>query len=377
MTILAPGLHAVIAFVPDEDGDDEDRMVYPSNFADMENRSAAPVYAETLPAGAILIETDADYTGHSVDTPFGPLTASELYAVLPVDSAETNFLPNIQDAYNWIVLDIAVPTRVVADGTTITVGDVTFDVEDTESIDDCPGFRPACPVHTLDDVGFSIVDDDFTEVASLTASDPEYGALTFVFGAPRLDYDLQHVAIDDAQRASLKAMDTPVARALIQAWEARANPPHMCLKLRKGHTAVTARQGSLTDRRQSAPHYQDTCRMTDLLPLVAFTFNPYASRRKIEYNDDGTATLRATTRTGTGQDMPGPITVPEHMVEPVRECMWSCGEAVDGKAELIEGRLVMKLISHSALWTDMKGNWFDYETLEPVDKYGDPLRKAA
>jgi hypothetical protein len=238
MTILAPGLHALLALSPDEDDDDADRMVWTVNFADEANRNAAPVTSDVLPAGAILLATDADYTGHSVDTPFGPLTASEMYAVIPVDSAETNFLPNLQDAYNWVVLDIAVPTPITSDGTTITVGDVTFDVEDTESVDDCPGFRPSCPPHTLADVAFSVVDDDFAEVASLTAADPEYAGFTFLFGEPRLDYDLQHIAIDDAQRASLEAMGTPVARALLAAGNARANEPHMCLKLRKDAPAA-------------------------------------------------------------------------------------------------------------------------------------------
>ena len=37
----------------------------------------------------------------------------------------------------------------------------------------------------------------------------------------------------------------------------------------------------------------------------------------------------------------------------------------------------MQLVFQSALWTDMRGNWFDYETLKPVDMYGNPLKTAA
>lgn len=232
MTILAPGLYALLPFAAEEDDDGEDRMVYPSNYADQTNRNAAGIWTEDLSDCAIALSTDAEYTGHSVDTPFGPLTASSLYVVIPVDSDETNFLPNLQDAYNWVVLNIAVPTRIEAASTTITVGDVTFDVQDTESMDDCPGFRPACPVHTLADIGFSIVDDDFVEVASFTAADPEYAGFTFLFG-PRLDYDLQHLTIDDAQRAYLETLGTPVACALLKSWDERPNPPHMCVVLRK------------------------------------------------------------------------------------------------------------------------------------------------
>lgn len=111
--------------------------------------------------------------------------------------------------------------------------------------------------------------------------------------------------------------------------------------------------------------------------LKDFTFDPWASRRKADSNEDGTMTLRLTTKTGTGRDMPGPITVPEHLLEEVCDCMYACGEAVEGKAEMVEGKLVMRLIFHSALWTDMQGNWFDYETLEPVDMCGEPLKKVA
>ena len=88
-------------------------------------------------------------------------------------------------------------------------------------------------------------------------------------------------------------------------------------------------------------------------------------------------TLRLTTKTGTGRDMPGPITVPAHLVEEVRDCLYACGEPVEGKAEMVDGNLVMQLIFHSSLWTDMQGNWFDYNTFKPVDKYGDPLKKVA
>ncbi|MBS7671504.1 hypothetical protein [Croceicoccus gelatinilyticus] len=211
----------------DHDEDDDDVCYFVANFADHVNRRMADELYEIpadLPANAVHFEVTSAGSGHSVMTPFGPLTAADAYILVPVETDETNLFPDEQCAFNWIVMDLAKGDTVAVEGSEFTVSQTSlgkteiFDVEDVHGFDDWTPIQIPAREHRLEDMMFIIIDEELEAVMDFLPGDKEMAALKFNTkdGKPRTNWQHQLVTIDAAGRALLEELATPVAKALIK-----------------------------------------------------------------------------------------------------------------------------------------------------------------
>ena len=64
----------------------------------------------------------------SFDTPLGPLTVSDDYVLVPIESDRTNPNPDGCGAHNWLVFHVTEETSVVVENGAIVIGDTVIDL---------------------------------------------------------------------------------------------------------------------------------------------------------------------------------------------------------------------------------------------------------
>jgi len=147
----------------------------------------------------------------SVNSPLGPLTISDRYAIMPTTDRTLCEAPAGQDAVNWIVLDLAVETTVSVDDGRILIGDDVVDVGAG------PDFRIS--THSLDgvDVKWSIDTDDRSRIITtkhvIRAGTDLHSLLMGMINGED-DGVLAFINTDADGLAAVKAIDTPEARLI-------------------------------------------------------------------------------------------------------------------------------------------------------------------
>ncbi|MBS7671527.1 hypothetical protein [Croceicoccus gelatinilyticus] len=126
---LVPGLYAILPAIRTEEGE---KIIV--NAADHMNRHAQPqmmsIDQARIQLGAVPVPNfSGRFEGAMLYTRLGPLNASLNYAIVPVDTDETNMLPTRRDPYNWIVFEIAQETVVDYTAEVLSVGPVRIELD--------------------------------------------------------------------------------------------------------------------------------------------------------------------------------------------------------------------------------------------------------
>lgn len=113
---------------------------------DLDSAPSGQIYEATTSAGRkmnILLLNASESCDHpfemeswpcdqsvSFDTPYGPLTVAESYALIPVESDVTNPDDGERGTHNWLVFNLAETTQVILDNGAIVIGDRELELLD-------------------------------------------------------------------------------------------------------------------------------------------------------------------------------------------------------------------------------------------------------
>ena len=239
MRNLSPGLYQLVPVEWDDEDEDGNDVPETSSFAtdpdvcynifgesryvelpkDFDPDFGTIVDSPVGPAGTLILTLDLDdgfpYDSvwpTSVNSPLGPLSISERYVLMPTTSRTLCDAPGGQDATNWLVLDLSVPTTISIDGGRILIGPDVVDVGSG------PDFQVR--THTLDgiDVQWGDVDGDSRRRVVTTKNVIRAGTDLHVLLMSMIDGEddgvMAFANTDAAGLAAVKAIDTPEAKLI-------------------------------------------------------------------------------------------------------------------------------------------------------------------
>lgn len=239
MRSLSPGLYQLVPVECDDEDEDGNDVTETSSFAtdpdacynsfgesryvelpkDFDPDFSTIVDSPVGPAGALILTLAFDdafpldsVQCTSVNSPLGPLSISERYVLMPTTSRTLCDAPGGQDATNWLVLDLSVPTTISIDGGRILIGPDVVDVGSG------PDFQVR--THTLDgvDVKWGDVDGDSRRRVVTTKNVIRAGTDLHVLLMSMIDGEddgvMAFANTDAAGLAAVQAIDTPEAKLI-------------------------------------------------------------------------------------------------------------------------------------------------------------------